>query len=269
MKMWTPSNKIIDLLESKYEKYNDFSFIALDPISIPHKFTLKQDIEIAALFAAILAWGQRKTIIQKCTDLMERMDNAPFQFITQTQDSDLKILEGFKHRTFNDFDLLFFVDFLKNHYSKNESLESAFLKKNNENQNVKENLIEFKKYFFDYSTEKIRTSKHIPTPLNQSACKRLNMFLRWMVRKDTKGVDFGIWQNLKTSQLVVPCDIHVETSSKYLNLTKRTKADWTMAEEITEQLKKLDPNDPTKYDFALFGMGIENYFKNIAPKNHL
>lgn len=192
---------------------------------------------------------------------MVRMDNSPFEFISHAQDSDLKNLEGFKHRTFNDFDLLFTVEFFRNHYSNFNSLEDAFLIENDNTKNVKNNLILFKKYFFGNSEEKIRTEKHIPTPLNQSACKRLNMFLRWMVRRDNKGVDFGIWKTLTPSQLIIPCDVHVENVAKHLELTQRPKADWNMAEEITDLLKLLDPKDPSKYDFALFGMGVENYFR--------
>jgi uncharacterized protein (TIGR02757 family) len=257
---WSVNDKTADLLNEKYLKYNNSFFIENDPISIPHGFSKPQDIEIAAFFAAILAWGQRKTIINKCRELMSRMDNSPFDFITHAKDSDLKNLEGFKHRTFNDFDLLYTVDFFKNHYSKYSSLEDAFLLENDSTKNVKGNLTLFKKYFFGNSEEKIRTEKHIPTPLNHSACKRLNMFLRWMVRSDEQGVDFGLWKTLRPSQLIIPCDVHVENVAKHLELTQRPKADWAMAEEITELLKLLDPKDPSKYDFALFGMGVENYF---------
>ncbi len=253
------SKYVKDLLIEKYEKFDHTNFIEYDPISIPHRFSKKQDIEIAAFFAAILAWGQRKTIINKCTDLISRMDNSPYDFVRNAVDSDLKCLEGFKHRTFNDFDLLYTVAFLNRHYKEHESLECAFLIKNSPSANVKTNLCEFKNYFFENETEKIRTSKHIPTPKNQSACKRLTMFLRWMVRKGN--VDFGVWNKIHTSQLVIPCDVHVETVARRLNLTTRPKADWAMAEEITERLKSISPDDPSKFDFALFGMGIEGYFK--------
>jgi uncharacterized protein (TIGR02757 family) len=257
---WSVNEKVSDLLNEKYLKYNHTSFIENDPISIPHRFTKPQDIEISGFFAAILAWGQRKTIINKCNELMQRMDNSPFDFIRSVKGSDLKSLEGFKHRTFNDFDLLYTVDFLQKHYLNADSLEEAFLRQNNSSENVKNNLSSFKNYFFESTSEKIRTEKHIPSPQSKSACKRLNMYLRWMVRKDDKGVDFGLWQTLKPSQMVIPCDVHVENVAKNLGLTQRPKADWTMAEEITNLLKILDPNDPSKYDYALFGMGVENYF---------
>lgn len=248
---------LIELLNNKFQQYNQLNFIDNDPISIPHRFSKKQDIEIAGFFAAILAWGQRKTIINKCNELMDRMGGEPYQFIKNADNEDLQMLIGFKHRTFNDFDLLYFVDFLKNHYLRYDSLEDAFLKENE--QNVESNLIAFRNYFFQGTTGKIRTMKHIATPIKNSACKRINMFLRWMVRKDQ--VDFGIWDRINPAQLVAPCDVHVEHIAKTLGLTSRKKADWKMAVEITEKLKSLDPKDPVKYDFALFGMGVEGFFK--------
>lgn len=247
----------IDLLNERFEKYNHLDFIEHDPISIPHRFKLKQDIEIAAFFAAILAWGQRKTIIAKCLELMHRMDNSPYEFVKNAQAQDLKSLEGFKHRTFNDFDLLLLVDFLKRNYQQKASLEDVFLVGNQPDENVKNNLIQFRKQIFGGHKEKIRTQKHIPSPETKSACKRLNMFLRWMVRRDNAGVDFGLWKRLSPKQLVIPCDVHVKNVAKRLNLTNRPSADWAMAEQITNNLKFLDAQDPSKYDFALFGMGIE------------
>ena len=254
------SQETIDLLNEKYLQYNQPNFIENDPISIPHQFSKTQDIEIAGFFAATLAWGQRKTIINKCNDLMQAMDFSPHDFVLNHSESDLKQLQNFVHRTFNFTDLLYFIEFFKNHYSKFESLEYAFMIENIHKKNVRINLVRFKEYFFSSSDYPQRTTKHISTPANHSACKRLNMFLRWMIRKDRKGVDFGIWKNLKTTQLIIPCDVHVEKTARILGLTSRPKPDWHMAEEITENLKLLDPVDPVKYDFALFGMGIENYF---------
>ncbi|MCP9767627.1 TIGR02757 family protein [Lacihabitans sp. LS3-19] len=250
----------VDLLNEKYLKFNNPNFITLDPISIPHKFSSKKDIEISGFFAAVLAWGQRKTIISKCKELFDFMDNAPYQFISEAEDSDLKKLKNFKHRTFNFTDLLYFIEFFKFHYSNFESLEDAFLIGNDSGKNIKGNLTNFKSYFFSLEDAPKRTEKHISTPAKNSACKRINMYLRWMVRQDTMGVDFGIWERINPSQLVCPCDIHVQRISQILNLTQRPKADWTMAEEITENLKEIDKEDPTKFDFALFGMGVENYF---------
>lgn len=257
---WSVSEAIRELLEEKYQKFNHPDFIENDPISLPHRFSRPADIEISGFFAALLAWGQRKTIIAKCSELMERMDHAPYDFILHAAGPELRALEGFRHRTFNDFDLLYIVAFLKNHYEKHASLEAAFLEQNNSALNVRANLTAFRNTFLLGADAGLRTGKHISTPARRSACKRLNMYLRWMVRQDDKGVDFGIWKEIRPSQLVIPCDVHVENVARKLGLTTRPKADWDMAEEITDRLKTLDETDPARFDFALFGMGIENYF---------
>lgn len=244
--------KLKDFLDSKVEQYNTVSFIDNDPICIPHSYQLKQDIEIMGFFAAIFAWGQRKTIINKCKDLANRMDNNPYEFIMQHQETDLKNMLGFKHRTFNDTDLLYCIDFFKRHYSKFNSLEEAFI-----SPSVKESLISFQSYFFNHPNAPARTRKHIPSPTQNSACKRLNMYLRWMVRKDNKGVDFGLWEKIKAKDLICPLDVHVERTARKLNLIDREKSDWKTAVELTNNLKLLDDNDPVKYDYALFGISIE------------
>jgi uncharacterized protein (TIGR02757 family) len=240
--------------------FNQPDFIPHDPISIPHQFSLKQDIEITGFIAATLAWGQRKTIINKCNELIGLMDNAPYDFIKNYQDSDLRRFLAFKHRTFNATDTLYFLEFFKDFYSKNNSLEYAFLVglKNND-ENIKSGLENFQKVFFSLEDYPIRTRKHVATPARNSSCKRINMFLRWMVRKDNKGVDFGIWDKIKTSALVCPCDVHVERVARKLGLITRPKTDWQTAVELTQNLKQLDPIDPVKYDFALFGLGVEGY----------
>lgn len=248
-----------DYLELKYQEYNHPGFIKDDPISIPHLFKKKQDIEIAGFWASILAWGQRKTIINKCKELFEMMDNTPHDFILNHSENDLKPLLAFKHRTFNDIDTLYFVDFFKRFYQKNESLEEAFVTAPQET-NVKNTLIKFHDLFFDKPYAPQRTRKHIATPARNSACKRLNMFLRWMVRKDDKGVDFGLWNKISPAQLIAPCDVHVERVSKKLGLINEGKSDWKTAVLLTERLSKFDKNDPVKYDFALFGLGIENIY---------
>ena len=254
--------EIIELLNTKSNQFNNSIFIESDPICIPHRFSIKQDVEISGFFAAILAWGQRKTIINKCTELLCYMENSPHDFILNAQSKDLAKLENFVHRTFNFMDLMYFLEFLKMHYQNHDSLEDAFLIGNDPNLNTKNNLINFKNYFFTLEDSPMRTRKHISDPTTNSACKRINMFLRWMVRKDDAGVDFGLWKKLLPGQLVIPCDVHVEFVARKLGLTSRPKADWKMAEEITESLKILNPQDPTKYDFALFGMGIEKYFES-------
>lgn len=250
-----------NFLNDKTEEYNRPEFIENDPISIPHRFSLLQDIEISGFFAAILAWGQRKTIINKCSELMLRMDNAPYQFITNATDKELKRLEGFKHRTFNDTDLLYTIYFLQSHYLKHNSLETAFCPKNIHEWNIQKALTYFNNYFFTSQYAPQRTRKHIATPERKSACKRLNMYLRWLVRKDKKGVDFGIWNSLKPNQLMCPLDVHVDRTARALGLLQRKYSDWKAVEELTENLRTLDEDDPIKYDFALFGLSIEGKLK--------
>jgi len=250
-------------LDLKVDEFNRPSFIREDPVSIPHRFTLKQDQEIAGFFAAIFAWGNRTIIIKKATELMERMDNAPFQFCLQHTDQDLKSLLGFKHRTFNDTDLLYFVSFFHQHYQKFASLEDAFLMKlpGSEPFSMKTSLIHFYHYFFSLPDLPYRTRKHIATPEKNATCKRLNMFLRWMVRKDNRGVDLGLWKRIRMSDLICPIDLHVARVARKLDLLDRKQTDWRAATELTGKLKVLDPKDPAKYDFALFGLGVvEKYY---------
>ena len=240
-------------LDAQYARYNRPEFIAHDPIQIPHRFTQRADIEIAALFAALLAWGQRATIINKTNELLRRMDDAPHQFITQHQDEDLKRLLGFCHRTFCDTDLLYFVHFLRDWYRQHDSLEPAFLV----GQSQRERLINFHNRFFSLPEAPARTRKHVATPARGSACKRVNMYLRWLVRRDTHGVDFGLWTRLSPADLIMPIDLHVERQARPLGLLTRKLVDWQAAEELTANLRLLDPTDPVKYDFALFGAGVD------------
>ena len=263
-----------DFLDKKVDEFNQPSFISSDPICIPHSFTKKQDIEIAGFFAAIFAWGNRTTIINKCKELMQLMDNRPHQFIIQHQESDLKQFSKFKHRTFNTTDLLYFIEFFKHHYSSNKSLESAFFNTNT----IPNKLLQvsplggdlegavasalnyFYNYFFSLPDAPRRTWKHIASPAKNSACKRLNMFLRWMIRKDSKGVDLGIWNKISPSNLICPLDVHVARVARHFNLLDRKATDWQAAIELTNNLRRLDKNDPAKYDFALFGLGVIEKF---------
>jgi len=281
---------IKDFLDRKVLQYNQPGFIENDPVCIPHLFTLQQDIEIMGLFAAILAWGQRKTIINKCKELIGRMDGSPYDFVKNHQEHDLKNLLGFKHRTFNDTDLLYFISFFKAHYGRFSSLEQAFVPNMKptafreeylsfeaaatpevelssqtcyigelvkDSISVESALNRFRTYFFSLPDYPSRTRKHISSPTQKSTCKRLNMFLRWMVRKDTQGVDFGLWKNIQMRDLICPCDVHVDRVARHLGLISRKQTDWQTAIELTENLRLLDPNDPVKYDFALFGLGVE------------
>jgi uncharacterized protein (TIGR02757 family) len=278
-----------DFLDLKVEQYNQPGFIENDPICIPHQFKLKQDIEIMGFWASILAWGQRKTIINKCKELIHLMDGAPFDFMLNHQDSDLKRFLTFKHRTFNDTDTLYFIEFFKQHYRYNSSLENAFtgidlkfgmdgskfvgpeFKRDNSSEKTEfslkstESLLNyFRNYFFSMPDYPSRTKKHVSSPSQKSTCKRLNMFLRWMVRDDQKGVDFGIWKNIKPAQLICPTDLHVERVARKLKLITRKQVDWQTAVELTLNLQQFDSNDPVKYDFALFGLGIEEHFQNSS-----
>ena len=252
--------KVIELkeyLDYHVGLYNQSDFIEKDPISIPHQFTLRQDREIAGFFAAIFAWGKRTIILNKANELLERMDYDPYGFILNHQEKDLKALLGFKHRTFNDTDLLYFVYFLKQHYTTHQSLEEAFLKgQQGEEYSVEQSLNAFKNYFFNLPEAPVRTRKHISSPLQKASCKRLNMFLRWMVREDKYGVDFGLWKKIPTRKLICPCDVHVLRVAEALNLVDRPKSDWKTAVKLTEALKIFDEEDPAKYDFALFGLGV-------------
>ncbi|MGB1247449.1 MAG: TIGR02757 family protein [Chitinophagales bacterium] len=249
--------KIKQLLDEKYLLFNQTSFIKDDPIQIPHLFSKQQDVEIMAFFAATLAWGQRKTIIKNCHRLVDLFDNAPHDFILNHQEKELKRFLDFKHRTFNATDLLYFIAFLKHHYQNNDTLETAFTKNMQANDSTIENgLIGFHDYFCSLDFFPTRTRKHIATPIRKSACKRINMLLRWMVRPSDTGVDFGLWENIKTSQLLIPLDVHVDRVARELGLLSRKQRDFKAVLELTENLRKLDTNDPVKYDFSLFGMGI-------------
>jgi len=251
-------SELYDFLEEKAFQYNRPDFIENDPISIPHKFTLKQDIEIMGFWASILAWGQRKTIINKCHELIERMGGTPYDFIMNHTESDLKPFLSFKHRTFNDVDTLYFISFFRWYYQQYQSLEQAFSQfLSTKDLNVRSAIAGFHHLFFSLEEFPSRTKKHIATPDRNSACKRINMFLRWMVRKDEAGVDFGIWSEISMSQLICPCDVHVGRVAQKLGLISNDKYNWKVAEALTNKLKAFDPKDPVKYDFALFGLGVE------------
>ena len=248
-------------LDRKVAEYNRPSFIVDDPISVPHAYTRLQDIEIAGFFAAIFAWGNRTTIIQKAKQLMQLMDNAPYQFVLQHNGPDLRRLLGFKHRTFNATDLLYFIAFFRFHYGRYESLEDAFLLHGTgPTWRAEEALSAFYPYFFSLEDAPPRTRKHIATPARRSGCKRINMFLRWMVRRDDQGVDFGLWRRIPVSQLVCPVDLHVARVATRFGLLDRPVSDWAAALQLTGQLLNFDREDPVKYDFALFGLGVMEKF---------
>lgn len=243
------------ILDLKHQHYDQVDFIAKDPVAVPHRFQKIQDIEIAAFFAAILAWGNRTMILRNANRIMDWMDESPHEFILNHKAEDLKPFLHFAHRTFNATDLLYSIEFLNAHYKSNSSLEFAFFPENT-SFTVQEGLIHFHHYFFSLPDAPDRTRKHIANPERKSACKRLNMFLRWMVRQNS-AVDFGIWNQVAASELICPLDTHVGDVARKLGLLERKQSDWKAAMELTENLRLLDPNDPAKYDFALFGMGAE------------
>lgn len=248
---------IKDFLDQAVETYNQPNFIENDPISLPHRFSRKQDIEIIGFWVAMLAWGQRKTIINKGKELIELMDNAPYDFIKNHQETDRKRFLTFKHRTFQATDTLYFLEFLQHFYQQNDSLELAFSNGLEMDDPTTEKAIaHFHELFFSLPDAPKRTRKHIATPVRKSTCKRLNMFLRWMVRKDDCGVDFGIWNRISPAQLLIPLDVHVDRVARKLGLLTRKQTDWKSVLELTEKLRGFDPNDPVKYDYALFGTGV-------------
>ncbi|MBR9861123.1 TIGR02757 family protein [bacterium] len=238
------------ILDKIYYQISADQFSSEDPISIPRQFQLKQDIEISAFFAAILAWGQRPTIIKNCTWLMEQMHWAPYDFIMNHEDRDLKVFEQFVHRTFNGTDCLYFIAALRSLYTGNDSLEHYFI-----GDTAKNRIIAFNDAFFSLDYAPGRTRKHIANPAKGSAAKRLNMFLRWMVRKDNTEIDFGIWKNIPSSDLQCPLDVHVRRAAMHLGLLKRKQADWKAVEELGLSLRAMDPVDPIKYDIPLFEYG--------------
>jgi uncharacterized protein (TIGR02757 family) len=253
--------RLKDFLDRKAAEYNQRSFIDADPICIPHAYSKQQDIEIAGFFAAIFAWGNRSTIINKSRELLGLMDNAPHAFCIGHSEKDLRRFLQFKHRTFNPTDLLYCIHFMQQHYRNAESLETAFSRwMDGGDEDTEHALNGFYHYFFSLNDAPARTRKHIATPEKHSTCKRLNMFLRWMVRKDQNGVDFGCWKTISMAQLVCPLDVHVARVARRFNLLQRNALDWQAALELTHYLRKLDPADPVKYDFALFGLGVVEKF---------
>lgn len=247
--------ELYEFLEEKYNYYNRPDFIKSDPISVPHRFSLKEDIEIAGFLTATISWGNRRTIIKNALDLISRMDNAPLQFITQSEEKHFMSFKSFVHRTFNGDDCIYFLHSLKNIYCNHNGLESVFSRRLLKEDSLRGSIIYFRKVFFELPHYP-RTQKHIADPDKNASAKRINMFLRWMVRKDDRGVDFGIWPAIDSSMLFCPLDVHSGNQSRKLGLLQRKQNDWKAVEQLTENLRKMDPHDPVKYDFALFGSGI-------------
>jgi len=257
MARMSPTTSLHNFLDAAVHQYNTPAFIADDPIRIPHRFDRLQDREIMGFWTATLAWGQRKTIIQSAERLIQLMDGAPFDFVTNHLETDRKRFLDFKHRTFQATDTLYFLEFFQNYYRRHASLEHAFARHLQTGDPTVENaLTGFHRDFFDHPYAPDRTRKHVATPERGSTCKRLNMFLRWMVRRDAAGVDFGQWTQIQPRQLLIPLDVHVERVARRLGLLQRPQTDWKAVLELTENLRAFDAGDPVKYDFALFGMSV-------------
>lgn len=252
------SSELKSFLDEKVFLYNNAKFIESDPIQIPHEFSLKEDIEIAGFLTATIAWGNRKMIINNAKKLMDFMGNSPYDFVMEYEAHHLESLSNFVHRTFNSDDAITFIKGLQHIYKNHQGLESVFTKTQGEF-SMQNSISEFKKIFFE--TEHLqRTTKHVSDPNNGSAAKRINMFLRWMVRQDKAGVDFGIWKNIPASKLSCPLDVHSGNVARKLGLLTRKQNDGKALNELDIALRNLDPVDPVKYDFALFGLGVFEKF---------
>jgi len=249
-------------LDQKADQYNSSDFILDDPIIVPHQYSRNQDIELSGFFAATLAWGQRKTIIKSATRLMRWMDNAPYDFVMNATEADLAHFYQFKHRTFSGADCVYFIQSLQHIYKNHGGLSAVFKVGFSQQSSVHEAIIYFRTVFFELAGAS-RTQKHVSNPAKGSASKRLNLFLRWMVRNDQKGVDFGIWDFIPTSELLIPLDIHSGRVGRELGLLHRKQNDWQAVIELTNQLKQFDANDPVKYDFALFGTGVNQHMDEL------
>ncbi|PLX23789.1 MAG: TIGR02757 family protein [Marinilabiliales bacterium] len=250
---------IKEFLDEKSDKYNHSDFIETDPIQIPHTFTDHGDIEISGFLAATIAWGQRITIIKNLRNLMTLMDHAPYEFILHHTEKDLDRFSYFKHRTFNGDDCKFFIQSLKNIYAIHGGLGKVVQNFYQAKKDVFDVLIEFRKIFFEINHPQ-RTQKHFSNVLKGASAKRLNMYFRWMIREDFRGVDFGLWKEIPMSSLYLPLDVHTGNVARKLGILLRKQNDWKAVEEITQVLRTFDPVDPVKYDFALFGLGAFEKF---------
>lgn len=243
-----------EFLDFKVEQYNTPDFIDTDPVQIPHQFTGKEDREISGFLTATISWGNRKSILKNANSLMDLMGNSPYDFVMQHSEEDLEDLKHFVHRTFNGTDLIYFIRSLKNIYARHQGMEAIF-SKHSDDHGLQVAIHEFKKIFFELPHE-VRTEKHVSDPMKNSAAKRINMFLRWMVRNDAGNVDLGLWEDISTAKLSCPLDVHSGNVARKLGLLKRKQNDAKALAELDSSLRKLDPVDPVKYDYALFGLGV-------------
>ena len=248
-------SELKDFIDEKYLYYNQPDFVLSDPIQVPHSFSTKEDIEIAAFLTASIAWGQRATIIKNAFRLMALMDNQPFEFISHATETDLTIFDRFVHRTFNADDCKFFIRSLQYIYKVHGGLETVFYQGYQKENSVRSAIIRFREIFLE-TAHLDRSEKHVANVLKGSSAKRLNMFLMWLVRNDGRGVHFGLWNKISPKHLFLPLDVHTGNVGRKLGLISRKQNDWKTVEEVTTKLRELDPDDPVKYDFALFGLGV-------------
>ncbi|MBX3102344.1 MAG: TIGR02757 family protein [Bacteroidetes bacterium] len=256
MNVPTPSAEVAELLKDRYLRYNTPAFIEPDPICIPHSYTRREDIEIAGLLAATIAWGQRPTILRNARRLMALMEDAPYDFVMQATEADLLPLEAFVHRTFNGWDAQSFVKGLRHIYTRHGGLEAVFARNTESSTDLMPGLIAYHETMLAAPGFIPRTRKHVPDVRRGAAAKRLNMYLRWMVRRDSRGVDFGLWNSISPARLLLPLDLHTGRVARALGLLSRNQDDWRAVQALTGTLRTLDPQDPVKYDFALFGLGV-------------
>lgn len=254
-----PAREMKQFLEEKYLKYNNPSFIESDPVSIPHIFSDLRDREISGFLVAAIAWGRRDLILRSARHLIEMMDNTPFDFIRNADKKETERFDKFIHRTFNGTDCIYFITALRNIYDSYSSMEDILLEGMKSNGSLKDGITHLRNCFFSLPHPS-RTEKHFADIKKGAAGKRLNMFLRWMVRKDNRGVDFGVWKRIDPSMLYIPLDLHSGNTARKLGLLTRKINDWKAVEELTALLHEFDPQDPVKYDFALFGLGVNEKF---------
>lgn len=250
-------NELKELLDELHDKYNDQTFIELDPISIPHAFEQAEDIEISGFLAATIAWGNRKMIVRNAKRMVDLMEGEPYRFIMEADEKEFLSVVNFVHRTFNGSDFVYFLRALKHIYRNHEGIKDLFVSGYLKNGSLEEGIADFRRSFFELE-HLPRVERHLSSVEKNSACKRINMYLRWMVRTDNRGVDFGLWNEIPTSALYIPLDVHTGNVGRHLGLLSRKQNDWKAVLELTENLRRFDAKDPVKYDYALFGVGVNN-----------
>lgn len=248
-------NELKELLDELHDRYNDRTFIDPDPISIPHTFELREDIEISGFLAATIAWGNRKMIVRNAKRMIDLMEGEPYRFVMESDEKEFLSVVNFVHRTFNGSDFSYFLTALKHIYRNHGGIKRIFVDGYLKNGSLEEGIADFRKSFFELE-HLPRVERHLSSVEKNSACKRVNMYLRWMVRNDNRGVDFGLWSEIPASVLYMPLDIHTGNVGRQLGLLSRKQNDWKAVLELTENLRRFDAEDPVKYDYALFGVGV-------------